>query len=313
MFAFQDPLGQLPPQASTFVADVDGVFYLTLWICGFFFFLIVGILAYSVFKWRRRTPDQPAVSNVTHNTTLEVVWTLIPLVIVMVLFAWGWKGGLDMTVAPADALHYEAVGQQWEWQITHPGAVAPAINEMWVPINTPVKVTLYSNDVLHSFYVPAFRCKRDVLPGRYQMVWFEATKLGSYNLFCAEYCGTNHSYMIGKVHVVTQEEYDKKPWNVRPEDPLELGEWTYLQRCKSCHTLDGTDPIAPSFKGIWGRTETLEDGSQVTVDEAYVIESIRDPAAQRVKGYSTSMTIFKDIAADDEQLQGIIAYLKTLK
>ena len=132
MIAFQDPLGQLPVRASTFAPDVDGVYYLCLWICAFFFFLILGVLIYSVFKYRRLSPDQPPASLTTHNTSLEVAWTLIPLVIVMILFAWGWKGLNDMTVAPADAMQYEAVGQQWYWQIRHPGSKTPAINEMWV-------------------------------------------------------------------------------------------------------------------------------------------------------------------------------------
>lgn len=311
MLAFQDPLGQLPVAASTFTDDVDGVYYLCLWICIFFFFLILGVLAVAVVKFRRRTPDQPPASMVTHNTPLEVIWTLIPLVIVMVLFAWGWKGSLDMTMAPADALQYQAVGQQWEWQITHPGSKSPAIGEMWVPIDTPVKVILHSNDVLHSFYVPAFRAKRDVLPGRYQMVWFKATKLGDYHLMCAEYCGTNHSYMLGTVHVVSQEEFDTRPWDKMPTDPLELGKWTFDRRCVSCHTIDGNRLIGPSFKGLWGKTETFEDGTSAVVDEAYVKESIHTPQQKIVQGYPPTMTPFPDLT--DEQIAGIIEFMKSLQ
>ncbi len=307
----------MPPQASTFVPDVDGVYYLTLWICAFFFVLITGILVYSIFKWRRVRPDQPAESNVTHNTTLEVVWTLIPLVIVMVLFAWGWKGGIDMTVAPADALQYEVKGKQWNWFIKHPGGTTESIDEMWVPINTPVKVTLYSDDVLHSFYVPAFRCKRDVLPGRYQMVWFEATRLSppeGFPIFCAEYCGTNHSYMMGRIHVVSQEEYDTRPWDVRPTDPVELGEWGYDRLCKNCHTIDGSRMTGPTFMGLWGKDEVMEDGSTVTVDADYIIESILEPNARRVKGYEgVQMSPGLVQASDEALLNGLVEYIKTLK
>lgn len=321
MLAPQDPLGQLPVQASTFVGDVDGVYYLCLAICGFFFFLVTGLLAYSVLKWRRRTPDQPAASDVTHNTALEVAWTVVPLMILMVLFAWGWKGALDMTVAPADSMQFQVVGQQWEWQVTHPGSPGPVINEMWVPINTNVKVTLYSNDVLHAFFVPAFRIKRDVLPGRYQMVWFNATRPSprdpetgksiGYPVFCAEYCGTNHSYMLAKVHVVTQEEWDTRPWEILPEEPVELGEYIYERRCKACHTIDGSLLTGPTFKGVWGREEEMEDGQKIIVDEAYVMESIKSPNAKRVKGFTSQMSLFPDIT--DTQIEGIIAYLKTLQ
>ena len=313
MLALQDPLGQLPPAASTFAPDVDAVYYLTLWICAFFFVLITGILLYSVVKWRRRTPEQPAASDTTHHTTLEVVWTVIPLIIVMVLFALGWKGGINMYVAPANALQYQVVGKQWEWQITHPDATSPSINEMWVPVGEPVKVTQFSLDVLHSFYIPAMRTKRDVLPGRYQTVWFQAEKLGDYPIMCAEYCGTNHSYMLGTIHVVTRDVYDEQPWNIRPTEPVALGEWTYQGRCKACHSIDGSKGTGPTFKDLWGKTENLADGSTVLVDEAYVKESIKMPQAKIVAGYEgVNMSLFPDIAADEEQLDGIVEYLKTL-
>ena len=321
MIAFQDPLGQLPVQASTFGPDVDGVYYLSLWICAFFFFLVVGVLFLAVVKFRRKRPDQPAASMVTHNTPLEVAWTVIPLIIVMVLFAWGWKGVVDMTTAPAGCLQYEAVGKQWEWQITHPDSKAPVINEMWVPLGKDVKVHLYSEDVLHSFYIPAFRTKRDVLPGRQQLVWFNATKLSptdeegnsvGFPILCAEYCGTSHSYMIGKVHVVPQDVYDQRPWEILPEDPWELGQYIYERRCFSCHTIDGRASTAPTFQGLFGKTESLADGSTVEVDEAYIRESIMEPRAKVVKGYeNVQMTLFPDIAADDTQLDGLIEFIKS--
>jgi len=302
----------MPPKASTFAESIDGVYYLTLWLCAIFFVLIAGVLLYSIVKWRRKTPDQPAASTFTHNTPLEVVWTVIPLIIMMVLFAWGWKGSMDMTVAPADALLYQAKGRQWEWQIWHPNAPSPTINEMWVPVNTSVKVTTYSEDVLHSFYVPAFRCKRDVLPGRYQMVWFEATREGTYPLMCAEYCGRNHSYMLGKIHVVSREEYDKKPWDLHPEDPVEWGKWLVERRCTACHSVDGSIVVGPSFKGVWGKNEQFADGSTNVVDEAYVLESIREPQAKIVKGFEgQAMTPFPDLR--DDEIGAIIEYFKSIQ
>lgn len=320
MIAFQDPLGQLPVPASTFAADVDGVYYFALYVTGFFFFLILGVLMFAVLKFRRKRPDQPAASSMTHNTPLEVAWTVIPLIIVMIMFAWGWKGSMDMTYAPADCLQYEAVGKQWEWQIKHPDSKSPTINEMWVPVDTNVKVTIYSRDVLHAFYIPAFRVKRDTLPGRNQMVWFNANKLSEldadgntipYQIYCAEYCGTNHSYMLAKVHVVTPEVFATKPWEIMPSDPWELGQWVYERRCYTCHTIDGNPSTGPSFQGLWGKTEALADGSSAEVDEAYIRESIQQPSAKIVKGYEgVNMTVFPDIAADDTQLAGLVEFLK---
>ena len=313
MLAIQDPQSWMPPAASSFTDDVDGVWALTFWLNYFFFFLIVGILAYSVFKWRRRSPTQPAASTTTHNTTLEVVWTLIPLVIMMVLFAWGWKGSMDMTIAPADCLQYQVKAKQWEWQFWHPGSDSASVDEMWVPVNTNVKLTMYSEDVLHSFFVPAFRCKRDVLPGRYQMVWFKGRpRPGRYPMFCAEYCGRNHSYMRGWVNVVTQEEYDKKPWDLHPQDPIEWGQWLWDKRCDACHTNDGAKLVGPTFKGLWGKEEPMEDGSTALVDRAYVVESLRNPSAKIVKGFADqTMTPFPDI--NDEEIDAICAYLESIK
>ncbi len=300
--------------ASTF-SHVDDVWVFTFWLCAFFFLLITGLLLYSVIRYRRRHPNQPAASKVTHNTTLEVVWTVVPLVIMMVLFAWGWKGAMDMTMPPADSLQYQAKGKQWEWQIFHPDSDSPTVKEMWVPVNTNVKVTLWSDDVLHAFFVPAFRIKRDVLPGRYQTVWFRATREGDYHLMCAEYCGTNHSYMLGTVHVVSKEVFATKPWNVHPEEPTEWGAWIVKNRCSACHTVDGRVLIGPSFKGIWGREEAMEDGGTVVVDRAYVVESLREPQKRIVKGFAGkgNMTPFPASELKDEEIEALSKYFESIK
>lgn len=318
----QDPLrGMMPPQASTFAADVDGLMFFITWVCIFFFFLITGILLYSVIRYRRRTPDQAAVSHVTHNTLLEVAWTVIPLIIVMLWFAMGWKGSLDMTIARKDAIQYDVRGQQWSWSITHPNG-REGINEMWVPEGTPVRVQLHSADVLHSFFIPAMRVKRDVLPGRYQMVWFETlpgTAGNSYDLFCTEYCGQDHSYMVGKVHVISKEEWASN--NFPPiKEGLPYGQELYKQ-CMACHSLDGTQGVGPTWKGIWGRTEELADGTKIVVDEAYVIESIVEPSKKIVKappgfvyGPPSPMPAFPwDPVKDKAKFDGIIALMKELK
>lgn len=303
---------------------VDGLFYFLIWVSVFFFALISGILTYSSIKYRRKSPDQPAASNVTHNTTLEVVWTLIPTIIVFVVFAWGWKGSLEQSVAPANALQYRITAQQWNWSIYHPGSFSPSA-EMWVPVNTPVKITMDSKDVLHAFFVPAFRVKRDVLPGRYQIVWFEATKIGTYDLFCAEYCGQDHSRMLSKVHVVSQEDYDAMPWDEHPDDPIEWGRVLYRVRCFSCHSDDGSPRIGPTFKGVWGSQEEVTDENgqtiTVTVDRDYVRESLYEPQKKIVKGFETAkvglMTTFSRAEIPDEpegecELDAIIEFLKSL-
>ena len=317
-----DALAQLPPAASSFTESVDGVFYFTLWLCGIFFFLILGLLLYAVVRYRRKTEEQPPASMTTHNTALEVTWTVIPLVLIMILFAWGWRGVMDMTTAPAGALSYEVQGRQWSWGVKHPGDKSyvtlspdnPAPVKMYVPVNKNVKVVMHSTDVLHSFYIPAFRIKRDVLPGRNQMIWFKATVPGTYPILCAEYCGDSHSYMLGTVEVCSEERFAERPWAVRPEDPVEWGAQLYAANCKSCHSLDGSVIVGPSWKGLYGSQRQLADGSQVTADDAYITESVRMPQAKIAKGFvGQNMTAYSEEMIDNEALQAIIAFMKEQK
>lgn len=316
LIAFQDPFGQLPTPASTFAGDVDGLFNFMFGVSLFFFGLILAILVYSAVVYRRKTDDQLAASNVTHNTGLEVVWTLIPTVIVMVIFAWGWKGNLDQQKAPADALGYNVQGYKWAWKIWHPGMTGAsdfAANEMWVPVNQPVRVTLTSEDVLHSFYVPAFRQKRDLVPGLRQLVWFQPTRVGDYDLFCAEYCGDQHSAMRGVVHVVSEEEYAAAPWKPDiPEDPVARGEYWYKQiGCMACHSVDGSKLVGPTYKGIWGRKGRFTDGTEYVVDRDYVYESIREPMKHIVEGYPPGMAPYSAEILPDEAIDDIIAWFKS--
>lgn len=310
-----DAYGQMPPAASTFAADVDGLFYFCWIISIIFFFLIAGLLLYTSVVHRRKTEDQAAVSDVTHNTPLEVVWTLIPTIILMVIFAWGWKGNLEQSLAPSNALQYTAVAQKWSWAFGHPGKSQLRTGEVWVPVNTPVRFTMRSEDVLHSLYVPAFRAKRDVLPGRYQTVWFEATEVGDYPLFCTEYCGTDHSRMVAVVHVVSQEEWAKDPAALEEVATEDYGKSVYQTNCIACHSIDGSARIGPSFKGLWGRTETLTDGKPQLVDEDYIIESIRKPQEKIVQGYEPEkvglMTAYNEQLLSDTAIQALIEFLKS--
>jgi cytochrome c oxidase subunit 2 len=326
-----DKWGQLEPLASTF-DHVDGLFYFTYVVCIFFFVLITGVLALSVVKYRRKTFDQPAASNVTHNTPLEVIWTIIPLIIVMVMFVWGWKGSNDMLVAPADARQYKAVAKQWNWTFSYPGSKVQSYNELWLEVDKPAAFTLQSTDVLHAFFLPGMRVKRDVVPGRQQTAWFRPTKTGDYHLYCAEYCGKDHSKMYALVHVVSAEEYAKSPWDVlkdsTPEEAIASGENIYKALCLSCHSVNGTPGTGPSWSGPKGlfakdgdkvvgraREVVLADGTTqtVTVDEAYIKESIAMPNAKKVAELpyrNNNMSAFADL--DERRVNCLIAYMKSL-
>ena len=318
-----DAYGQLTKLASTF-DHVDGLFYFTYGVCIFFFVLITGVLAYSVVVYRRKTPDQPAASNVTHNTPLEVVWTVIPLIIVMVMFAWGFKGALDMTSAPHGARQYKAVAKQWNWTFSYPNDPVQSYGELWLEVGKPAVFMLESTDVLHAFYMPSMRVKRDVIPGRNQRVWFQPTEIGQYHLFCAEYCGDDHSKMYAKVHVVSAEDYAKRPWDQWDDaNPAKGGEARYKALCSSCHSTNGSPMTGPSWKGLFvkdgsgaivgGQREVFVGGQKqtITVDEAYLIESIKNPEAKKSAGFEkNAMTAFPDLP--DREVKGIIEYMKKL-
>ncbi|MCA8955214.1 MAG: cytochrome c oxidase subunit II, partial [Planctomycetes bacterium] len=184
---------QLPVKASSFATEHDQLYTFVEWINYVFFFGIMAVLFYSVVRYRRRREDQPPASTSTHNTAMEVTWTVIPLIVVMVIFALGWKGYAEMSLAPGDSLQFEVSARRWEWSFKHPGHDEFYTRELWVPVNRPCQLTMSSRDVLHSFYIPAFRVKRDVLPGRYQTLWFKPTMVGDYHIFCTEYCGDQHS------------------------------------------------------------------------------------------------------------------------
>jgi cytochrome c oxidase subunit II len=336
-----DSWGQLERLASTF-HHVDGLFYFTYAVCIFFFFLIAGVLAYSVVKYRRKTWDQPAASNTTHNTPLEVVWTVVPLIIVMIMFAWGWKGSLDMTVVPADARQYKALAKQWSWTFQYPNDNVPSYGELWLEVGKPAAFTLQSTDVLHAFFMPSMRVKRDVIPGRQGTLWFQpneiTTRLGpdnkptdpasGYHLFCAEYCGQDHSKMYAKVHVVSAEDYAKRPWDMlddsTPEKAAASGANIYSTLCSSCHTVNGAVSNGPSWKGMFtkqgdkyvGRQREVElpdkTRQTITVDDDYIRESIKQPNAKKVTElpyYNNTMSVPE---LDDRHINCIIAYMKSL-
>ena len=305
----------LPDNKSPLTADyTDGLFN---FINEASLIILLGItiaLIYFAIKYKRKSEDDetPVIS---HNTKLEISWSVIPLIITMVVFGWGYKGWLNLKSVPSDAYEIHATGFKWNWSFTYDNG-AQALNELHVPKGVPVKVVLKSSDVIHSFFVPDFRVKQDVLPNRYTFVWFQAEETGENQIFCTEYCGTEHSGMLAKVIVHEPAEFEKwldENGGELQGTPAEIGEQlVQLQACQTCHSLDGSSVIGPSFKGLWGKEETLADGTTVTVDENYIRESILEPGAKIVSGYSNVMTPYAGRLSDDD-ITNIIEYLKTIK
>lgn len=301
----------IPDQASTIAGRVDNLYYFLVAVALFFTALIFILVIYFAVRYRRR-PDGPPAQPVVENLRLELLWTVIPLAIVMVSFFWGARLYFTMARPPADALEITVVGKQWMWKIQHPTGKRE-INELHVPVAHPVKLTMASEDVIHSFFVPAFRIKMDVVPGRYTTAWFEATKTGAFHLFCAEYCGAKHSAMIGRVVVMEPMRYQQ--WlsgGAVTEPPEEAGERLFVQLgCNGCHRPD-LRALAPPMEGLFGRAEKLQTGETVIADEAYLRESILNPAAKLVAGYQPIMPAYAG-RITEEGLMQIIAYLKSLQ
>jgi len=303
----------MPPQVSTVAHHVDWLFSFILGISVFFFLLIVFFMVLFVVRYRRRE-GQEAEASPSHNMALELTWTIIPLILVVVIFFFGFKGFLDMTTAPANAYEILVDGQKWNWSFTYPNGYVDS--NLHVPVQRPVRLVMTSADVIHSLYVPAFRIKMDLVPGRYSKTWFEATKPGQYELFCAEYCGTSHSDMIAQVVVHPPGEFEgwlEKASNfLETMTPVEAGMKLFQVRgCQQCHSVDGTAKTGPSLFGVFGHTQALADGSSVVADENYIRESILEPAARVVAGYEPVMPTYQG-RIKDEEITAIIEYFKSL-
>jgi len=314
----------MPEQASTVAPDIDQIFYFILWLCVVFFVGIAIVLA--IFAWKfHGKPGQPAQKAPAHSTALEMTWTVIPTIVVMVIFYMGFRGYLDLTTPPPNAYEIRVTASMWSWQFTYPNGHSDSV--LHIPANRPVRLILESKDVIHSLYVPAFRVKKDCVPGRFTYMWFEATLQGEFDLFCTEYCGAQHSMMITKV--VAQEPEAFAKWledaaNVLaklPElndDPevvkqyAEIGSKIYNMRCSACHSTTGTIVNAPSFKGLFGSTRSFSNAPDQVADEEYLRESILIPGAKVAKGFGNVMPAF-DGQLKDKEITAMIEYLKTLK
>ena len=305
----------LPQKASTFAETVDPAFYLFYWISVVFFLLIVvGIIVFTV-KYIRRRPDQLATAQITHNLKLELTWTIIPLIIVIGLFFLGMKGYLHMRVVPSNFMQVNVKGQKWSWSFEYPSG---AVNDtLVVPVETPVKLVMTSRDVIHSFFISDFRAKADVLPNRYNSIWFQATKTGVFPVQCTQYCGTNHSYMWTAVKVVNLPEYEEWLSNAsdpgKGKTPAEFGAILYTKRgCSACHSVDGSRLVGPSWQGLFGRSEAMTGGGNITADPDYIRQSMLEPQAKVVAGFQPVMPTYKGVLSDRE-VEALIAYIQTLK
>jgi len=303
----------MPPQVSTVAQGVDWLFHFILAISVFFFLLIVAVMVVFIIRYRRRG-GRAAEPSPSHNMALEVTWTVIPLLLVVAIFGFGFKGYLDMSTPPANAYEILVDAQKWNWSFTYPNGYVDA--DLHVPVDRPVRLVLSSQDVIHSLYIPSFRIKMDVVPGRYSKAWFEATQPGEYDLFCAEYCGTSHSDMIANVIVHPVGEFEtwlEKASNfLETMTPVEAGRKLYQVRgCQQCHSVDGSAKTGPSFLGIFGHEQALADGSSVIADENYIRESILEPQAKVVAGFDPVMPTYQGRLSDPE-ISAIIEYLKSL-
>ena len=300
-----------PEQASTMAPRVDQLYFFLLGVSVFFATLILILIIAFAVKYRRRS-DNEQPQPISGNLALEILWTVVPLSLTLVMFVWGARLFFITFYPPSDALEINVVAKQWMWKAQHAEGRSE-IDELHIPTGRPIKLIMTSQDVIHDFFVPAFRVKNDVLPGRYTTLWFEATKPGAYRLFCSQYCGTQHSGMIG--HIIALEPAEFQSWLSGGATAVSMataGENLFQKLgCVSCHAQSDTGR-GPSLVGLVGKAVRLQSGASVTADEDYIRESILNPQAKIVAGYQPIMPTFKGLISEDGIMQ-IIAYLKSLK
>ena len=299
-----------PESASTVAPSVDRLYvFLIVSTVSLAVILAVLVIGFAIRYHRGSQNEIPVQSKSSH--AFEYAWTVATFLLFLAMFFWGVNVYFELSVPPPNSLEVFAVGKQWMWKVQYPGGQRE-INELHVPIGTPVRVTMTSQDVIHSFFIPAFRVKQDVLPGRYTTLWFTATKPGRYHLFCAEYCGTKHSGMVGWVYAMAPAEYSRWLTSGGSEGSLaSRGEKLYHQYgCSTCHDLEGGGPC-PSFRHLYGTRVRLDGGGSVIADEAYLRESILQADAKVVLGFKPIMPTFQG-QLDEDQVLALIEFIKAL-
>lgn len=315
-----------PSQASRNATVVDELFYFIFYVSLFAFIAIVLATIIFAVKYRRGKVGMEPEDSPHHSTSIEIVWSVIPALFMVAMFWYGFKDYVNVRSIPDNSYEIQVKAQKWDWKYVYPEGVDSYGGNidmddggegLVVPMGRPVSVRLESADVLHSFFIPDFRVKMDVVPGRYTYAWFEATEPGTYPLYCAEYCGTRHSRMLGEVTVLGEEDFaiwlESQRIDLATLPPAEAGEILFQKNCLSCHTTDGTLKVGPPLDGKYGISETMADGTVITVDDNYIRESILDPQAKIVVGFEgVTMNSFAG-QFTDEEISYLIAFLKSLK
>jgi cytochrome c oxidase subunit 2 len=303
----------MPQQASNHAPGVDWLFYFILGVCIFFFLLIVVLMAIFTVRYRHKAGARRDTAA-GHSTALELTWTIIPTILVLIMFYYGLKGFLGMAVEPPGAMEVQVQGQKWSWLFTYPNGVrAP---DLYLVKDEPVRLMLESSDVIHSLYIPAFRVKKDVVPGRFNRFWLTPTVAGEFEIYCAEYCGQDHSAMRARAIVLDRAAWETKMKELSRWDdkysPIDAGRRFYEQRgCKGCHSIDGTRGTGPSFKDLYGSMVEIEGGPAVRANDDYIRESILEPTAKLHKGYPAVMPSFKGQFSGHD-LFAIISFFKSI-
>ncbi len=303
-----------PQSASTGAEPVDQLFVLILGISVFFFALIAGLTTFFVIRYRSRSLRSGPTTAASHNTLLEVAWSAVPALLVGLIFYLGFQTYLDGRVPPDGSYEIQVVAKKWNWAFIYPNGHVDS--DLHVPIDRPVKLVMSSDDVIHSLFIPAFRVKMDLVPGRYTTTWFEATEAGEYDLFCAEYCGTGHSTMNATTVVHPSGEFeiwlDQADKFLEELSPVEAGKILYTRRgCIQCHSSDGSAKAGPSFLEVFGSQQQLTTGESILVDENYIRESILEPQAKVRAGYRPVMPTYQG-QLKNEEISALIAYIKSL-
>lgn len=330
---------------STQAADTDYLFLFILWVCIVSFVILMGAMFLFIFKYRRR-PGVPTIRSVSHNTALELGWSVGPLLILVPIFFWGLKGYVSKQASPAGVEIINIRGYQWNWDVKYSNGATPQelklspsgdqkVPVIIVPQGRPVKLIFTSNDVLHAFFIPDFRTKIDVIPNRYTSMWFKTLDATKYDVsadgktityhdhpvYCAEYCGNNHSDMAAFIRVLPPDEYErlKAEWTEPPGTlaPAEKGKRLWEQYCKSCHTIDGKASTGPTWKNLWGRTEEFSNNPPITFNDhaaflTYFRESVYTPQAKLVKGFGPNMNSFQGIIKE-KYIPDIVAFIQSVE
>ncbi len=303
-----------PEAASDLAGPVDGLFFFILWVSTIFFAIVVGVMMLFVIKYRHREGHE-AQESPTHNTFLEILWSVIPTIIVAVIFLWGFGAYFDMRQPPANAYEIRVLARKWTWEFVY--ANGHRDPDLHLPVNRPVRLIMSSQDVIHSLFIPAFRVKMDVLPDRYTTTWFQPNRVGEYTLLCAEYCGEQHSTMLARVVVHPSGDFERWLTDaasfLEGVSPEEGGRIVYQRKgCAQCHSIDGSARSGPTLKGIFGAKHEMADGRRILVDENYIRRSILEPMADIRAGYRPVMPTYAS-QIREEEIDALIAFIKTLK